>query len=131
MATRKEAMIAYRRDYYDRNTEIVKQRAKKWQQNNKERVSVNRKNRFDKLRQDVLTEYGGKCSCCHIANPVFLTIDHINGGGNEHRRNIGANNSRRFYRWLQLNSYPESFQLLCWNCNYAKHLLGRCPHQES
>ena len=31
--------------------------------------------------------------------------------------------------WLKRNDYPPGFQVLCHNCNWAKHALGRCPHQ--
>ena len=33
-------------------------------------------------------------------------------------------------RWLKNNNYPKGFQILCWNCNFAKGVLGQCPHQD-
>lgn len=56
-------------------------------------------------------------------------IDHVNGGGNAHRRSIGGTTACtvRFYRWLEVNNYPEGFQVLCHNCNFAKS-HGGCPH---
>jgi hypothetical protein len=79
-----------------------------------------------RLRQEILGAYGRSCSCCGESNEVFLVMDHIGGGGNAHRREIGHGN---FYRWLKRNGYPPGFQTLCHNCNFAKHLLGVCPHQ--
>ncbi len=78
-----------------------------------------------KLKREVMDKYGGKCKCCGEKELVFLTIDHINGGGNKHRKIIGKN----IYVWLKKNNYPKGFQVLCWNCNAAKHILGKCPHK--
>jgi hypothetical protein len=86
-------------------------------------------------RQKVLDAYGRECKCCRETIEVFLTIDHIDNNGAEHRRDIGNGSkslgSSAFYRWLIKNNFPEGFQTLCWNCNRAKHLLGICPHQSS
>jgi hypothetical protein len=57
-----------------------------------------------------------------------LTIDHINGGGRQHRLQAGVKGD--FYTWLKRNGFPPGFQVLCWNCNHAKHVLGECPHQK-
>jgi hypothetical protein len=80
----------------------------------------------EKLRRDVIAAYGGKCSCCGEDEFVFLAVDHIDGGGNQHRKELGGN--QRFYAWLRRNEYPSGFQVLCWNCNWAKH-HGGCPHK--
>jgi hypothetical protein len=65
---------------------------------------------------------------------MFLTIDHVDGGGRAHRRKLAGNSkstvgSNVVYRWLQLNNYPAGFRVLCRNCNYAE-AHGGCPHQE-
>jgi hypothetical protein len=39
-------------------------------------------------------------------------------------------NPPRFYRWLITNNFPDDFQILCHNCNYAKS-HGGCPHKRS
>ena len=31
-------------------------------------------------------------------------------------------------RWLKRNGYPAGYQVLCFNCNFAKHRKGACPH---
>lgn len=41
-----------------------------------------------KLRTDVIAIYGGKCYCCGEEEASFLTLDHTNGNGAEHRRAI-------------------------------------------
>jgi len=73
--------------------------------------------------------YGGcRCACCGETNPKFLTIDHVFGGGNKHRK---TNNIGNFYNWLKGQNYPEGYQVLCYNCNCARgHNGGVCPHVE-
>lgn len=84
----------------------------------------------DKLRHEIFMAYGGyQCACCgEIKHPAFMHIDHINGGGNEHRRQIGGHSGGKFYRWLKKNNFPEGFQVLCADCNTAKGYFGECPH---
>ena len=79
-------------------------------------------------RQAVLDEYGGKCACCSESYQGFLTIDHINNDGKEHRKTVPA---AHLYRWLRKNEYPkDNFQILCYNCNYGKAANGGiCPHK--
>jgi hypothetical protein len=60
----------------------------------------------------------------------FLTIDHIHDDGAEKRRTVEPGTGISLYRWLRKNSYPSGYQVLCFNCNQAKHIFGRCPHQE-
>lgn len=55
----------------------------------------------------------------------FLSIDHINGGGNRHREKVG---SAKVYAWLKKRGYPKGYQVLCHNCNQAIGLYGKCPH---
>lgn len=83
------------------------------------------------MKLEVLKEYGGKCTCCNEEKFEFLTIDHIDGKGAEHRRSVGnSSGGCNFYQWLKKNNYPkDNFQILCFNCNYAKHAYGTCPHQ--
>ena len=72
------------------------------------------------------------CKCCGEKELIFLTIDHINGGGNKQRISLSGNKryaGHGFYEWLIKNKYPEGFQILCMNCNFGKHRNGGiCPH---
>ena len=87
------------------------------------------------LKEQTIVEYGGKCACCGDKNIIFLTVDHINGNGSEHRKSIQSNykmTGTNFYRWLRKHNYPkDNYQILCFNCNFAKHTLGICPHQHT
>lgn len=84
-------------------------------------------NRNARVRQEVLAHYGGRCACCGETEPSFLGIDHIHGGGRAHRRQVGVGTG--LYHWLKRNGYPAGFRLLCHNCNMARGLYGRCPHE--
>ncbi len=77
-----------------------------------------------------LVKYSGippKCACCGENIMEFLSVDHINGGGNKHREEIGVGKS--IYPWLIRNNFPKGFQILCYNCNMAKGFCGKCPHK--
>ena len=55
-------------------------------------------------------------------------------GGRAHRREISGNDNPAtgdMYQWLKANSYPDGFQILCFNCNCAKGAYGECPHTGS
>ena len=82
------------------------------------------------LKREAFEAYGGiQCNCCGENHVEFLTIDHINGGGNKHRIEVTGSKTGSIYRWLKRNMYPEGFQVLCFNCNSAKGLFGLCPHE--
>ena len=87
----------------------------------------------DKLREETMLRYGGnppRCQCCQESTRQFLAIDHINGGGCKHRKQLGSFGVN-FYAWLRRNGWPDGYQVLCHNCNLAKGYYGACPHQQS
>jgi len=86
------------------------------------------KQRYQEIKKIVIEHYGGKCQCpgCQEDRLPFLTIDHKNGDGAEHRRKIPAAR-KRIYAWLLKENFPDDFQILCWNCNCAKSTDGHCP----
>jgi len=86
--------------------------------------SKNNKIKYNIEKQQVLDHYNNICSCCNITIKEFLTVDHINGGGKAHRKSIGG----AIYKWLIKNKFPSGFQLLCYNCNFAKGHYIVCPH---
>lgn len=91
---------------------------------NAARGAQNRK----KQKMAVVEHYGGECSRCGETDLDVLCIDHIDGGGGQHRKRL-AKDGTTTYRWLVKNNYPVGFQVLCFNCNIKKHLNGGiCPH---
>lgn len=85
--------------------------------------------RRDENRRAAFEHYGERCSCCGENEPCFLAIDHIEGDGTTHRKEINKWGSG-FHKWLVDSGFPEGFQILCHNCNMGKHLNGGvCPHK--
>ena len=80
------------------------------------------------LRDQVFARYGESCACCGEDHREFLCIDHIDGGGTQHRREVGKGGIE-FYSWLRKNGWPEGYRTLCHNCNQARGAYGFCPHE--
>lgn len=78
--------------------------------------------RWKKIVQQVFDHYGCVCADCGEKDVDLLQIDHKDGGGNEHRRQIGQGN---LYRWLIAQNFPEGFQTLCANCNWKKRIQDK------
>ena len=107
---------------------------KAWRIKNYEKFSLQVAKRNQEIKKIVLTRYSnGKlsCSCCGENHLQFLTIEHINGDGGRHRKELkrgGVN----FYKWLLAKSengvLPEGYEVLCFNCNFALGHWGKCPH---
>jgi len=97
------------------------------------RARVNASNR--RLRLDTLLQYSrGKleCACCGERELTFLTLDHVNGDGAQHRRSLSADTGASFYRALKMLGYPDDppLEVVCQNCNYGRWAgKGVCPHR--
>lgn len=79
-----------------------------------------------RIRQEVIAHYGGECAYCSNDELIFLTIDHIEGGGNTHRKETKEPNIcvLLYDQNRRDGDYPLGFQVLCWSCNSAKHFHG-------
>ena len=84
-----------------------------------------------KIKDYVYHSYGGYvCVCCGEKEHAFLSIDHINNDGAEHRRMLMGGDKTKICRWLKRNNCPPGFQVLCYNCQRGKFLFGTCPHRQ-
>lgn len=94
-------------------------------------LTTQRREAHRKMRLKALQAYGGEtpqCACCGEETPIFLALDHINGGGHAQRKETGGGG---FWAWLRRHNYPAGFRILCHNCNFGRQLNGgTCPHQE-
>jgi hypothetical protein len=95
--------------------------------------AVSKSHRYG-LKKKVLDHYGNRCACpgCTCDDARFLTVDHTNNDGAEHRRDIKSINTGgwgHMASWIIKNNYPNTLQILCMNCNCAKQWNGGvCPH---
>jgi hypothetical protein len=124
----KHCVATYKKSHYFGTKEYQSQKAKEWYVKNSEKAKQRSIERHRVLRQQALEAYSDgdpQCRCCGERELKFLAIDHINGGGKQHRREIKASN---VYYWAKVNGYPSGFQVLCHNCNLAKGFYGACPH---
>ncbi len=94
---------------------------------NREKLESYNKQYLRNLRSKIISNYGNKCNCCGIKTKEFLSIDHVNGGGRKHLRKLGGGSSLILF--IIRNNYPKDFQILCYNCNFAKREKSKCPHQ--
>ena len=116
-------------------TEERKAKAKLYRQKNKLAFNASQKKAYDSVRIEMIAHYSKgtmKCACCGESGIVFLSLDHIKGNGAEDRRRISketgykiGGNTLPYY--LKKKGWPKGYQILCYNCNFAKR-MGPCPH---
>lgn len=74
------------------------------------------------LRQEIIYHYSNetmRCAKCGFSDIRALTIDHINGGGCKHHKQI----KQPIVYWIKHNNFPKDmFQVLCMNCQHLKRL---------
>ena len=96
-----------------------------------------RVNRTLKLKFEVFSVYSKRhsnsdipcCRCCKDSSHIeFLAVDHIHGRKHlpKEEQTLGGMDMNS---WLKKNNYPKGFQILCQNCNFAKGMYGKCPHE--
>jgi hypothetical protein len=96
----------------------------KYCKENKDRL---RKKGKSVLKKEMVTAYGGKCSCCGETELTFLTLEHIHRNGKEHRQIVGRGGV-----WIDLRrkGWPQDgYTVFCWNCQMATRYGAPCPHQ--
>lgn len=115
---------------WQRLPEVVERRnvrrREKYANNPRHYLDMSREGRIRRKKR-IFDAYGGRCACCSEDRFEFLAIDHVNGGGNKHRREVTGLGAK-FYKWLEQNHFPEGFRVLCHNCNMALGHFGYCPH---
>ena len=100
------------RKYRTTHPEKVQETARKYSIAHPER----HKEYLASMKSNVYDHYGHACVGCGETEPAVLSIDHINGGGNRHRKEIGSGS--HMYLWLIKNGFPEGFRVLCMNCQF-------------
>lgn len=111
------------RDSYVKNRDKILARQAKVYSTEKDKLN----SRYRKAKLEAMRHYcNGEPHCVGCGNSTIevLTIDHIEEDGAEHRKHVRTN---RLGEWLKRAGYPEGFQVLCWNCNNAKHRASKIP----
>lgn len=78
------------------------------------------------LKRQVFRHYSSKkkiqCDQCGFSDIRALSLDHVEGGGQEHMRELGIESGLDFYKWLKAHHYPNKprLQVLCMNCQFIK-----------
>ena len=139
----REKWLAKQHFKYHNNKEyhtIVLGKQKKYREENKELVNKRSRvagaNGRKESKMLVFSEYSKRqsnsnvpcCVCCEESMLKFLTLDHIEG-----RKKMGHGkllSGHKLRRWATKNDYPDTLQVLCYNCNMDKGLFGKCPHQK-
>jgi hypothetical protein len=110
-------LISKRKNYVELNKKVISIYHHNYYIKNKKRyIESFRKSKF-KLKIEVIEKLGGKCIKCGENYHEFLTIDHVNNNGSEHRKLIGS-----IYRMIRHSTDLSDYQLLCWNCNCSKNI---------
>lgn len=97
---------------------------------NRAKAISSQKTYRDRQKDLVFDHYGRSCACCGENEIVFLSIDHVAGDGAAHRRANAKRSGASLYSLLIKDGFPEGFQILCYNCNFAKRNGNTCPHAE-
>lgn len=120
----KDKISEQRKQKYVQNREVVIAKVCEYARNNRGKCNKLAVATRKRLKTLVLGYYAGGtpfCRRCPEVELELLTIDHIDGGGNKHRKSIGVKSGgNAFYHWLKNNDFPDGFQVLCWNCQYRK-----------
>lgn len=113
------------------NPEKMKIIQRRYRIKNREKRMIAQKAQGVRYRLEAIAHYSkgeNVCACCNENIVRFLTIDHIEINGAEHRRQYKINH---IARWLKKMKYPKGFQVLCFNCNLGRaHNKGICPHKK-
>ncbi len=116
----KNPQKAMQQYYANHEDELAKRQARRDADKNKQREYRR------KIKDDVFSYYANGtpvCAMCGYTDMRALCLDHINGGGREHREQLapkGRCGSTHMYVWLRKRGYPAGFQVLCENCNRIK-----------
>lgn len=104
---------------------------RQWRSENRAKLTIDKRDYWNKIRAEVLDAYGNKCQCCGESDVRFLTLDHVNGRTTTGKSSTGKKitGKKSMAEAKRLGFPRDKFQILCFNCNCAKGIYGMCPHQ--
>lgn len=126
---------AYSREYQERHPGKPALRAKEWYNDKRDLVRARERMVYRVLKDIVYEAYGNKCRNCGKQERSFLTIDHTYNDGAADRKKTGCGAFQRkggakLYAQIIEQNFPDSYQILCYECNMGKHRNGGvAPHK--
>jgi len=123
----------YNRGYKRKNRKRISDYERERYHKNPRKAQLQHEKYLQKLRMEIFQLLGNKCSNPNCLIPGrcsdlrCLQIDHINGGGNQERKEAGG--TFPYYRLIlkKLKEGSLDYQLLCANCNWIK----KCEQNEN
>lgn len=116
--------------------------SKEYYKENREKCITRVSERNLQIKTEVLKHYSPKLKCVGYDNQLgcpfncddirCLSMDHIAGGGTQHRIALSGGKNPKgvggstLYRYLKKEGYPNGYQVLCMNCQFIK----RCVNKE-
>lgn len=121
----KEKAKKYRATYMSKpeNVKKVRDRYKKYYHNHNRELKDKQYIRRFLLKMEVMMHYSSgllECEMCGENRVECLSIDHVEGGGNKQRKELGTISGEHFYTWLKANNFPTGFRVLCMNCQFIE-----------
>ncbi len=93
------------------------------------KLSLANSRRLQEWRKRVIQGYGGCCACCGETQYEFLSIDHKEYRACEEQDKFGRYlTTTELCKIIIQENFPDTYQLLCYNCNMALGIWGYCPH---
>ena len=123
----------YRQRWHQKNRDRMLMAQKKYREDHPELLERARKKTLE-LKTTVYNHYSNSnphCMCpgCCVDNVRVLCLDHINGGGTKHRKEVSRSNAS-YWRWFIKNNFPDGYRILCHNCNHSYAVYGECLHDQ-
>jgi hypothetical protein len=137
--------IAKRKEYNSRLDVKAKKKAYSANPEFRKKINQTRKDRRLKVLQHYSKLLSNSnipcCNCCGENSHVdFLAVDHIRGkkqmDSEPELVKLGYSSKiegKMILQWIVKNNFPEGFQILCSNCNFAKGIKrnnNQCPHEK-
>ena len=101
-----------------------------WRGQTREQMNASCRRYHRRKRREVIDGLGAACEGCGETDYVLLTVDHIHGGGNAHRRALNKNGNTKnlagstvFFNAILREGLPkDKYRCLCWNCQHKAKL---------
>ena len=120
----REKLIAQTRAHQLAHVEERKEYMRKYAEEHRDELATYKqvagKVARDAEHEKVFDLLGSVCVRCGFSDKRALNVDHINGGGHQHRLAVGSSSY-----WRVILTDPEAhtkYQILCSNCNQIKRI---------